>query len=85
MWLPLPKQPKGGFCPKERKRAEKMTNLTITATEQGLYISATSKGVKYGQRYPITDEAEALKRFKGLVKTYETKGALYVAQNGSAY
>jgi hypothetical protein len=62
-----------------------MTNLTITATERGLYISAVSKGVKYGQGYPITDEAEALRRFRGLVKTYETKGDLYVAQNGSVY
>jgi hypothetical protein len=62
-----------------------MTNLTITPTEQGLYLSAVSKGVKYGQGYPITDETEALKRFRGLVKTYETKGALFVAQNGSAY
>jgi hypothetical protein len=62
-----------------------MTNLTITATERGLYVSAVSKGVKYGQGYPITDEAEALRRFKGLVRTYETKGALYVMRNGSAY
>lgn len=62
-----------------------MTNLIIKHTETGLYVSAVSKGVKYGQGYPITDELEALRRFRGLVKTYETKGALYVAQNGSAY
>lgn len=62
-----------------------MTNLTITATERGLYLSAVSKGVKYGQGYPITDEAEALRRFSALIKTYETKGDLYVARYGSAY
>jgi hypothetical protein len=62
-----------------------MTNLTITATAKGLYLTAVSKGVKYGQGYPTNNEAEALKRFTGLVKTYETKGDLYVARNGSAY
>jgi hypothetical protein len=62
-----------------------MTNLTITATEQGLYISAVSKGVKYGQGYPITDQLEALRLFRGLVKTFETKGDWYVMRYGSAY
>lgn len=54
-------------------------------TPSGLYLTTTSKGIKYGQGYKTNNKDEARYRFIGLVKTYEVKGAAYVARNGSVF
>ena len=58
-------------------------NTTIKETEGGLYLTATRKGVTYGQTYATTDKAEALRKFTQLIRTYQTKGAHYVARYGT--
>jgi hypothetical protein len=60
-----------------------MKNLTAKQTETGWYVSAVSKGVRYGQGYPPMELNEALAKFRRLVFTYETKGAEYVARYGA--
>lgn len=47
------------------------------------YLTTVSKGIKYGQGYKTDNEREARDKFTRLVRTYETKGAAYVARNGS--
>lgn len=62
-----------------------ITELKVKQTDTGYYLTAISKGVKYGQAYKDLSEAEAVRQFIGLIKTYEVKGDLYVMRNGSAY
>ena len=58
--------------------------ITAKQTQEGYYyLTATSKGIKYGQGYRTNSEQEARDKFTRLVRTYETKGALYVASHGA--
>lgn len=57
--------------------------ITIKQTEPNrYYLTTTYKGVKYGQGYQATSEAEAKAKFVRLIETYRTKGDLYVARYG---
>jgi hypothetical protein len=57
--------------------------ITITVTDNGLYLQTKTKGITYGQGYKNITEQEALIKFRNLIRTYQTKGDLYVARYGA--
>jgi hypothetical protein len=56
--------------------------IKFLETQKGLYLTGESNGVKYGQGYATKDKGEAEVLFVRLVRTFETKGDLYVAKYG---
>jgi hypothetical protein len=52
--------------------------LTITQTENGLYLQIRRAGVLYGQFYRLSDTRQATRLFLELVDNYRTKSALAV-------
>jgi hypothetical protein len=57
--------------------------IDVLETEKGLYLTAVNNGVKYGQGYATKNRVEAEALFVRLVRTFETKGDLFVARYGA--